>query len=112
MTNDRLGGGSGGAKPPQPKFGGSGGQRPPAKNILEYFGIYLFWNLLGEAITRFFILSPAGTLWPTVMETLVDNILLPEFAAFSGHPFSISFQGISDQVESFFDPPAHSSNFR
>ena len=54
MTNDRLGGGSGGAKPPQPKFGGSGGQRPPAKNILEYFGIYLFWNLLGETVSRGF----------------------------------------------------------
>ena len=31
VTNDRLRGGSGGALPPQPKFGGSGGQRPPAK---------------------------------------------------------------------------------
>ena len=30
VTNDRLRGGSGGALPPQPKFGGSGGQRPPA----------------------------------------------------------------------------------
>ena len=31
-ADDRLGGGSGGALPPQPKFGGSGGQRPQAKN--------------------------------------------------------------------------------
>ena len=31
VTNDRLGRGSGGALPPQPKTGGSGGQRPPAK---------------------------------------------------------------------------------
>ena len=35
VTNDRLGEGSGGALPPQPKFGGSGGQRPPAKT--EFF---------------------------------------------------------------------------
>ena len=31
VTNDRLRRESGGALPPQPKFGGSGGQRPPAK---------------------------------------------------------------------------------
>ena len=31
-ADDRLGGGSGGALPPQPKIGGSGGQRHPAKN--------------------------------------------------------------------------------
>ena len=31
VTNDRFGGGSGGALPPKPKTGGSGGQRPPAK---------------------------------------------------------------------------------
>ena len=35
--DDRLGGGSGEALPPQPKTGGSGGQRPPAKNISKYF---------------------------------------------------------------------------
>ena len=39
VTNDRLRWGSGGALPPQPKFGGSGGQRPPAKteNFSKFF---------------------------------------------------------------------------
>ena len=61
VTNDRLGGGSGGAKPPQPKFGGSGGQRPPAKTenfskifrkILKKFtgGAYAINLLIGYKI--------------------------------------------------------------
>ena len=41
VTNDRLGGGSGEALPPQPKTGGSGGQRPAAKTdfFFEKFNI-------------------------------------------------------------------------
>ena len=42
-ADDRLGGASGGALPPQPKIGGSGGQRLPAKirGEMDFFRKYL-----------------------------------------------------------------------